>query len=96
MYMPGTCIYTLIYIFIWWRFQIGQTRFHRSTQFEYIRGCIPYLSEADRPGFGGYPISWTTPDTTPSIYPRRECKELPGWLSFDNQVNDSVYNKEEF
>ena len=54
------------------------------------------MSEADRPGFGGYPISWTTPDTTPSIYPRRECKELPGWLSFDNQVNDSVYNKEEF
>lgn len=27
-----------------------------------------------------------TPDKTPSIYPRRECKELPGWIAFDKQI----------
>lgn len=47
---------------------------------------IPYLTEADSPGIGGYPLVWATPDTTPSIYPRRECKELPAWLAFDKQV----------
>ncbi|KAK6633223.1 hypothetical protein RUM44_003824 [Polyplax serrata] len=66
--------------------EVGQTRFHKSTQFEYLGGLVPYLSEADRPGCGGYPLSWVTPDTTPSLYPRRECVELPGWLAYDKQI----------
>ncbi|KAL0281144.1 UNVERIFIED_CONTAM: hypothetical protein PYX00_002220 [Menopon gallinae] len=66
--------------------EIGQTKYHKSTQFELLRGDIPYLTEADRPGPGGYPICWMKPDLYPSVYPRRETKELPGWIAYDKQI----------
>ena len=76
--------------------KVGQTRFHKSSQFELLRGEIPYLSEADRPGTGGYPLSWATSDKYPSIYPRRGSKELPGWIAFDKQVRNCFANIKSF
>lgn len=38
-------------------------------------------------------MPWAATDTTPSLYPRRECKELPGWLAYDKQVNVNILDK---
>nr|CAI5836139.1 unnamed protein product [Callosobruchus analis] len=61
--------------------KIGRTKFNIDPKFDFIGEGNRALVEKVKPNMFG-PLS----DKYPSIYPRGECGELPGWIVFDKQI----------
>lgn len=64
-------------------FQLGRTNFRMDPKFDFIGKGNPAMVEKVKPNMFG-PLS----DKYPSIYPRGETVELPGWIVFDKKVVD--------
>ncbi|KAJ8965173.1 hypothetical protein NQ314_004316 [Rhamnusium bicolor] len=60
---------------------IGKTKFNMDPKFDFIGKGNRALMERVKPNMFG-PLS----DKYPSIYPRGESIELPGWIAFDKQI----------
>ncbi|KAH1014075.1 hypothetical protein HUJ04_002970 [Dendroctonus ponderosae] len=60
---------------------VGKTEFHLNPIFGFIGEGNRALIEKVKPNMFG-PLS----DKFPSIYPRGQCTELPGWIMFDKQI----------
>ncbi|KAJ8920607.1 hypothetical protein NQ315_004746 [Exocentrus adspersus] len=60
---------------------IGRTKFNMDPKFDFIGDGNRALKEKVRPNMFG-PLT----DKYPSIYPRGESIELPGWIAFDKQI----------
>ncbi|CAH1962003.1 unnamed protein product [Acanthoscelides obtectus] len=60
---------------------IGRTKFNMDPKFDFIGKGNRALVEKVKPNMFG-PLS----DKYPSIYPRGECVELPGWIVFDKKI----------
>ncbi|CAH1175792.1 unnamed protein product [Phaedon cochleariae] len=60
---------------------IGKTKFNMNPKFDFIGKGNRALVERVKPNMLG-PLS----DKYPSIYPRGETTEIPGWIAFDKQM----------
>ncbi|XP_056636850.1 EF-hand domain-containing family member C2-like [Diorhabda sublineata] len=60
---------------------IGRTKFHNDPKFDFIGKGNRALKEKVKPNMFG-PLS----DKYPSIYPRGETVEIPGWIAFDKKI----------
>ncbi|XP_072389050.1 EF-hand domain-containing family member C2-like isoform X1 [Diabrotica undecimpunctata] len=60
---------------------IGRTKFNRDPKFDFIGKGNRALTEKVKPNMFG-PLS----DKYPSIYPRGETIEIPGWIAFDKKI----------
>ncbi|KAJ8961103.1 hypothetical protein NQ318_008779 [Aromia moschata] len=61
--------------------QIGRTKFNMNPKFDFIGKGNRALMERVKPNMLG-PLS----DKYPSLYPRGESIELPGWIAFDKRI----------
>jgi hypothetical protein len=48
------------------------------------------LTEKIKLGIGGVPLSFTKPKRFPSLFARKDT-ELPAWLAFDKQMEQSKF-----
>lgn len=62
-----------------------QSKFHRPQHFEVFKG-ICRLTAGEKCGIGGRPLTTSSIDTSPTLYPARYGPKLPSWLSSDRKV----------
>jgi len=65
---------------------LGQTRFHKSHQLDFVGKGVPYINDRPRPGIGGAPLPNSSGNRYPSVYARGEVVEVPAWIAYDKQI----------